>query len=298
MLKDLQSQQIVQIGSDHGYSGPASWSDSGRNLVYLYTDHNVCELRRMNVIGMKPAQHEVIHRCPENSYGKIIFSHDENRVIYAETSKAGPPYSIFELDTVNSKTRRLRQPDRFLAGNTQFDLHPVRNELLISSPNEAQWLEIYRLNLETDELSLLFSLDEYVCCAIWSTTGDRVVMIGEHPAYELISYDLKGRDRTVIYDAPHRISSPARFGKQQAYVYVGGIYNRDIVSYEIGGPLKSVIVDSSVDDRLATVSPDGFYLAYVSDRSGYDDIWVHHLESSGNTRIGSTIGSKHYFDLQ
>ena len=102
------------------------------------------------------------------------------------------PYELFEINLQTQLKKKLNQPEIFLGGNSQFDIHPFENKLLISSPDKQQWEGFYSLNLQTDELTLLFKQDAYICCGIWSHDGERVVLMGEYPAYQLISYDLNG----------------------------------------------------------------------------------------------------------
>ncbi|WP_417450083.1 winged helix-turn-helix domain-containing protein [Kordiimonas sp.] len=296
-IKDLASEDVREVGAKDGFSAGPAWSGSGRFLLYLYTKGDSCALYRLTLEGLDVTARDMVHRCPPNSYGNALFTHDEKRVIYAEASAAGPPYSMYELDLETRTTRRLPQPELVLAGNTEFDLHPTDNKLLISSPDPEQWLAFYSLDLDADRLTPLFRLDEYICCPIWSAEGDRVVMIGEHPAYDLISLDLKGGDRRVLYSAPHRINAPARFGNRGDYVYVGGLMNRDVVVRDIASGAESALVTSSVDDRLPSLSPDGDTLAFVSDRSGRDEIWLHDVAGVKARKLTSGDKRPYYYDL-
>lgn len=301
-LKNLENGESVEIGPPQGFSGPASWSSSGRYIAYVYTEERPdgtisCELHRLIWENGAALKRETVHHCPSGSAGKVIFTHDDDRLIYAEASEAGPPYAIFELNLKNGARRRLPQPLPRFGGNTQFDLHPKRNELLISSPDEDRLLAIYSLNLDTDELRLLFRLDEYACCAVWSPDGERMTLMSEHAAYGLVSYDLKGGDRRVIHQAPHRISGLSR-ADGYGYVYVGGTFNRDIAAYSLAESAQRIVVQSAADDRAPALSPDGARLAFLSDRDGSDDIWSRDLESGVERKLAVNTDHRHFTDLQ
>tara|TARA_R110000868_G_scaffold190550_1_gene434349 strand:- start:1068 stop:3125 length:2058 start_codon:yes stop_codon:yes gene_type:complete len=298
ILKDLETEAVVDISAGEGFSGPASWSDDGRSLVYLYTHRDGrCALHIASVSALTVSDRETVHDCPANSYGRAIFNHEGTKLVYAEASAAGPPYSIFEIDLPSGQIRRLPQPELHLRGNTQFDLHPTRDQILISSPDAERQLAIYALDLATDELRFLFRLDEFACCAVWSEDGQRVVMIGAHPAPALISFDLAGRDRQVIHQTAHRILDVARIAGTPNFVYAGGDVNRDIDRISLTSQTVSEIIISPADDRLARISPDGGNLAYVSQRTGRDEIWLRDVAQGTDRRLTSQGSSNHYFDL-
>lgn len=298
LMKDLQTRVTIPVGPTEGYSGPAHWSDDQTRFVYLYTSGKDCEYRIAYLKEGIISNEKTVYYCSPNSYGKAIFSHDGTKLIFTEATTAGPPYSIFELDLESSSVRRLSQPQLVLGGNSQFDLHPVKDVLLITSPDAAQRLAFYELNLGTDRLTHLFNLDEYMCCAIWGTDGERIVLISEHPSYQLISFDQEGGDRHVIHQAPHRISAPARLKNEQGYVFVGDDSNRDILSCELDGSSLSGLITSSVIDRLPRVSSDGKHLVYVSERTGQEDIWLYDLTTREDTRLTRFNSNSRYFDLQ
>lgn len=297
-LKDLQTLAVTSVGPAEGYSGPAHWSDDQSRLVYLFTDEEHCEYRIIHFDNGDVLHEETVHQCPPNSYGQALFSHDGKKLIFAEATAAGPLYSIFELDLDSFTVRRLPQPPLVLGGNTQFDLHPTRDALLITSPDAAQQLAFYDLNLTNDKLTHLFSLDEYVCCAIWDGDGERIVLIGEHPSYQLISFNRTGQDRRILHQASHRISSPSRLKRAEGYVYVGDDSNQDILSLSLDGSNEAALVTSSVIDRLPRVSPNGNHLAYVSERTGQEDIWLHDLEKGEDVRLTHSESANRYYDLQ
>jgi transcriptional activator of cad operon len=297
-LKDLETEAVVDISEGEGFSGPASWSHDGRSLVYLYTRQDgYCALHIASVSALAVSGHETVHECPANSYGRAIFNHDGTKLFYAEASAAGPPYSIFELDIPSGQSRRLPQPELHLAGNTQFDLHPTRDQILISSPDAERQLAIYSLDIESEELRLLFRLNEFTCCAVWSDDGQRVVLIGEHPASALISFNLAGGDRQIIHQAAHRIHDLARIAGTPHYVYAGGDVNRDIDRIALSGQTVSEIIISPADERLARISPDSSTLAYVSQRTGRDEIWIRDMAQGTDRRLTSQGTPNRYFDL-
>src|SRR3990167_7314832 len=74
-LKDLTTEKTLQIGETEGFSGPASWSPDGQQLVYLYTSKSSCEYRVLTLNNDKVLSSESVYQCPPGSYGKALFDH-------------------------------------------------------------------------------------------------------------------------------------------------------------------------------------------------------------------------------
>ncbi len=295
-LRDLRSGEARRVDYDPGYSGGPSWSSNGRRLVYLYTEAQRCQFREIAVSGLTGSEPKTLHNCPVGSFGLAIYGHQGDKLYYSEAPDGREPYSLFELDIESGDRRRLLQPVPLLRGNTQFDLHPYRDALLISSPDQQQWLNIYELDLANQQLQRLFRLNEYSCCAIWNHDGSRVSLQSENP-YELVSFDLSGADRRVDYRGVQLIGATTRFPNAEDYVFIGASHDADIVAFEDTGLTPATVVNSSVNDHLPAVDPAGRQLVFLSDRSGQYELWVTDLNTGKESRIDSGNGDSYYYGI-
>lgn len=314
MIKRIKDERTIEIehGADMGI-GPANWSKDGQMIVYLAASRQRCQYFIRKIDGLSVSEPELLHNCPAGSYGKIIFTHDNNRLIYSEAPGLDAPYSLFEINRLTHKKKRLNQPKLELGGNSQFDLHPTENRLLVSSPDKQQWEGFYQLDLESDKLTLLFKQDAYICCGIWSHDGKRVVLMGEHPAYQLLSYDLEGEDIEVVYSDTLRLSRPSRHPNGRDYLFVSSQSNVDFNSVKVVSSKKqdanqsktsveksSIIsrLNSSVDDRLATYSPVTGKLAFIGLSTGQEEIWLSKPDDRVPIKLSNFKDSRHYIDLK
>ena len=303
MIKNTADQQNIEINHEEGVGvGPATWSFDGKFIAYLVATPQRCQYFIRGVEGANFGKAKLIHNCPAGSYGKIAFTHDNNRLVYAESEGGSSPYELFEINLQTQLKKKLNQPEIFLGGNSQFDIHPFENKLLISSPDKQQWEGFYSLNLQTDELTLLFKQDAYICCGIWSHDGERVVLMGEYPAYQLISYDLTGADMKIIYSGSRQISWPIRHTNGQDYLFSSGQQNSNIHLYNWSTKTQQVIADASVDDRLAIFSHHQELaqqkIAYVSLASGSEEIWLTEINNGSSKKLTQFNDSRHYVDLK
>lgn len=298
VIKDLYNGKTSEINHPDGLNtGPGDWSKQGDELVYLAASAQRCEYYIVEIKDLTPGEPRLIHRCPVGSYGKILFTHNDQRVVFSENAGAGTPYSIYELDLTTQTKRRLNQPDLYLSGNSQFDLHPHENKLLVSSPDKQQWEGFYALELTTNKLELLFKQDAYICCGIWDHAGENVILMGEHPAYQLLSYDLSGKNKQVIFSGSRRISLPRRFNNQTDYVFLSGDKHTDIHILDLDSGETGSIANDTVDELLATFSTNHQSIGYISMASGKEQVWEYDRLSGERRKITSFTDNRHYLDL-
>jgi len=299
-VKSLIDESAVEI--NHGdetdtWVDSGSWNSDGSHIAYLVTTPNTCQYFIRDFNHLELGEPKLIHNCPAGSYGKIAFTHDDNRLVYSEAAKRGTPFELFELNLATGKKRRLNQPKLFLGGNSQFDLHPKLNRLLISSPDEQQWEGFYSLDLETDELELLFKQDAFICCGRWDHSGERVVLMGEHPATQLVSFDLTGKDKQVLYSGSGQIRVPERHKNGKDYLFPIVHLNQNVNLYQFENQKTEAIVVSSVDDRLATFAHHAKILAYIGLSSGKEEIWLTNYEGSWKKKLTNLAAANHYIEL-
>jgi DNA-binding winged helix-turn-helix (wHTH) protein/Tol biopolymer transport system component len=303
MIKNINDERTIEIQHEKGDGvGPASWSSDGNLLVYLVATPERCQYFIRTIKDLVVGDAKLIHNCSAGSYGKIVFTHDNNRLVFSESEGRGSPYELFEINLLTENKTRLTQPSIFLGGNSQFDLHPSENKLLISSPDKQQWEGFYSLDLETDNLQLLFKQDAYICCGIWNHEGDRVVLMGEHPAYQLLSYDLTGKNREIIYSGSREIKRPTRHANGVDYLFTSGQQNTNVHLFDLATNTQSIIAEASVDDRLATFSNQGKLtnrkIAYVSLTTGHEEIWLTDTASNQPIKLTDFNDNRYYVDLK
>ncbi|MDO6426080.1 winged helix-turn-helix domain-containing protein [Thalassotalea sp. 1_MG-2023] len=298
-IKRIADETVITI-DDHGGMGvgPASWNDEGTKLAYLVGNSSQCQYFIREIDGLTLGKSTLIHNCTAGSFGKILFTHDDNLLVYAENNGAGTPYTLFSIDLKTGKQKRLAQPDIYLGGNYQFDLHPSKNTLLISSPDQQQWEGFYQLDLDTDKLTLLFKLNAYVCCAIWSHDGEHVVMMGEHPANDLLRYDVKGKKVAVIYAGTRVIRAPKRHSNGRDYLFSAGDRNTDLARLSLNTQRQSVIANSSVNERFARVANTSDTIAYISLATGHEEVWLTSLDNQSRSKLTQFDDDRHYVDLR
>ncbi len=299
-LKSLTTQQEVEI--NHGQTknvwvGPADWSNDGSRFVYLVTTPTACQyfVRQFNGLELTPPKH--ILDCPVGSYGKIIYSHNDQQLIYTKSEGPNSPYSIYSFDINTRQSTRLNQPALVLGGNSQFDLHPFDNKLLISSPTKEQWEGFYMLDLDAQTLKLLFKQDAYICCGVWSQDGQGVMLMGPHPARQILRYQLNGQNPQVVFSSNMNLGPPTRHSNGRDYLFSAGLSNSNIHQYRLSDKSSELLLGGSVEERLAVYNHQGSQIAYIGFASGHEEIWLYRPQAGSTIKLSHFNDDRHYLDL-
>lgn len=297
-IKNIYSGEQVEVhhGEENGV-GPGSWNDAGTKLVYLVATQERCQYFIREFDGLEMSEPQLIYTCKPGSFGIIKFTHDDNMLIFSESPGMGKPYSLYSLELDSGSTQWLPQPDIHLGGNNQFDMHPTQNKLLISSPDEQQWEGFYQLDLETQHLSLLFKLNAYICCGIWAHDGEHIVMMGEHPAHEIVQYDLDGSNKTVLFTGPQQLRRPERHSNGVDYAFTAFKNDLNVDEYNISHNQSFSILEDTFDERLAVLSPNANQVAYISLTSGNEELWLYNRDTRKKKKVSQFADGRHYVDL-
>lgn len=316
-LKDLVSNDITELSTEAGSSGNGDWSKDGLRFVYFYHSANSCQIKLIefqgtaagitgqhhttvdnDVMPKKVLQHTTVHQCPVGSYGNVMLSHDGNTLIYSENQGTGTAYQIYLKNLTTGDIRQPAQPPSVLAGNAEFDLHPRLDQLLIASPNHVQQLSYYLLDIPSNQLRHLFNKNNWFCCPVWDQQGETILQTDASPSNQLLRFALDGQQLATVFSTGHGIGKLRRAGDGHSYVYSGWQARREIhVQPQSGGPVTQLIA-SSVSDSLPKISQQQHLLAFVSERSGSREIWLHQLETGQNRKLSEFNHNDWIYDLQ
>lgn len=297
-IKNIARGIVTQLSDNTGDASSASWSVDSANLIYLYNNGSVCQIKRVYLSNNEISKEEVIHNCPISSYGRVAYSHDNTQIIYSEKQTGKQPYLLYTLDIQSGYKQKLNQPATFNAGHIFFDLHPSEDKVLLSTPDEQQWHAFYLLDLKESTFAYLFKKDEYICCAIFDHAGNKIVVMGPYPNESLVEMDFTGNNITKILNSTHLISSVSRITNSTDYIYSGSQLNFDISFYDEKLKTSVVIIDSSVVDRLPAISNDNEQLAYISREASTAQVWLYDVKSNSKKQLTQFADHQHYQDLQ
>ena len=151
--------------------------------------------------------------------------------------------------------------------------------------------------METQKLRLLFELNAYICCGIWSHDGEHVVLMGEHPAREIVQYDLNGKNKSLVYVGPQQLHQPQRHSNGIDYTFNSSHLNLNVDEYNLEKQETKSILNDTFDERLAVLSPNLNQVAYIGLASGNEELWLYNSNTQKSRKVTLFADSRHYLDL-
>jgi Tol biopolymer transport system component len=130
---------------------------------------------------------------------------------------------------------------------------------------------------------------------VWSPDGTQVLFASDRdgtPAFYRASTTGAGGDQLVFRSASPESVFATDWSSSGGVLFHS--YPRGNISLLPLGPGRTptVLVDSPFTDWLATFSPDGRWIAYVSDESGTEEVYVRDLPGTVRHRVSASAGAQ------
>jgi hypothetical protein len=114
--------------------------------------------------------------------------------------------------------------------------------------------------------------------------------------YDLWSIDLTTNEKRKLSDfegAGFITNNSFAWDKSGEAVYLAGgftVYDTDIYKFDFATKVLSPVISSKWSDKIPKMSPDGNSIAFVSNRSGQDELWLYNLTTSQYSQITGEPG--------
>jgi Tol biopolymer transport system component/DNA-binding winged helix-turn-helix (wHTH) protein len=226
----------------------------------------------------------------------LAWSPDSRYIAFADHEQTEQPNVLFLFDRSNAQVRRITSPSN-KGGPTSGDVNAVFspegktiafircpstgiNEVrlldLTSGKDRLVWREFSTdwrpgiLAWHPDHKSLVYVSDRTGISRLW-----RVPLNGGEPQALTVGEDATS---VAVSESAHRLAFTRA-------TYDTNIWRADIQAD--GTIVRTPIVASSRRDEFPQLSPDESKIAFISDRSGFDEIWVANADGSNPVQLSS-----------
>lgn len=272
---------LRQITSGNHDDREPCWSPDGRKIVFSSDRNGSYDIWQNDLITNELNQ---LTSDPANEYNPSVSSDGQMIAFVSEGKDAGICILREDIKTLlHPSTLRLAAPSWNVNGdmilfsayereNTRLMLIDVEDASAteISSdedifPFRAAWI---------NNSTFLYTADGKIKKRILEGTDTEIIPFEavvslDRSAYARKKYDFDDQNEHKTVGITGPIVSPD--GKQVAFSALNDIYVQTI-----GGPLEKITDDPHVDLDPAW-SPDGSTLAYISDRGGKMQLWLHNI---------------------
>jgi len=277
-IRDLHSELIRPL-LQSGYSDKfASWSKDGSELVFTRYGFDSCELLRAKFDPVKVGLSElrVILNCnPDALSTKASFWPDGKGIYYNQADSITAPYNTYSYSFEAERSWQVSSTPPSGKGDYNFKLSHNGRYLAVVRDRNWSGSEIWLYDTQSWETRLLTSLPTPLFGISWSEDDQQVIFRNQHN--QVIAFAIDSGQTHVIAEPALPIMSPLIVPNQGNPVLLavhGSLRARDIGRWSLQGELQQVLVESTYDDFLPAISPDGQQFAFVSNRDGRWQIWL------------------------
>jgi tricorn protease len=261
------------------------WTPDGKAiLVRSMRDATVGVTSRLYTVSVEGGLPAAL---PMPAAGAGDFSPDARRVVYSplfrdfrswKRYEGGRAQDLFVFNLASHEARRIAATPR-----TERDPMWIGDAVYFTSDRDGT-LNLYRWDEANDAVTQLTRGATWD--VRWPGTDHRGRIVYELGG-ELVVYDIAaGMARPIVIDVPDDglASRPSRVavadniedyalspkGERALFVARGDIFTAPIEK----GPTRNLTGTSNAHDKWARWSPDGVKIAFISDRSGEDEVWL------------------------
>jgi eukaryotic-like serine/threonine-protein kinase len=308
LIGENEPQRLTKSAAEE--SGPA-WSADGRWIAFLRSlpgerqgvfmvpaiggpERKVAEVYPVAAVGLFSAG------VAWHPSGKWLAIADRN-------SSADAP-AICLLSTETGEKRQLTSPPPDAVGDGEFAISPDGNRIVFSRSYAGNVQELYLLELTADLMPKapprrITWFNRYSGTPVWMPDG-RSILFASGSSHNLTLWRM---------DVPHLDGASGKaeqapFGQEGAIepavsrqgriAYRQFMFDSDIWRLELrrgkNGPeavgLAKRLISSTRLDHTPRYSPDGKRIAFASDRSGSDEIWISDNDGSNTMQLTSFGG--------
>jgi serine/threonine-protein kinase len=286
---DLRSGETKTLG----LSGVRPHYVSTGHVVYAVVDGSLravpFDVTSLEVTGNPVLALEGVV-AKDSGAANFSISHD-GQLVYVSGNESSVGYQLAWLDHAGQQEVLDLPPRNY----SNARLSPNGMQVLVRIGEETG--EIWVSDVERNTLQRLDAGPDSETSGMWTVDGDRVVFTsprGDGPGLFLRAADGTGDvEHLVTLDAGtalHLWSRPSRVG-QFPFSYQPQSGGRDVAFLSLDGePSWHPVFTMEATEAMATVSPDGRRIAYISNDTGNYEVYVQQFPDGGDRKRISTTG--------
>ena len=261
--------------------GPA-WSPDGRYLAFLRrsaTENGIFIVPALGGAERKLGQTE------HNLFSRLSWSPDGKSLALADRGSPQDRYGIFLVSVEDGGKQKLTSPPG-LSDDMYPAFSPDGRTLAFIRSSRLNSEDIYLISMQGGNLQQLTTDERRIHSFTWTADGREIVFSSNRGGgFSLWRVAVSGGTPERVAVTGQNAYSPAISRQGNRLAYNVSFLDSNIWRFDLsgaGGRLNppTRLIYSTRQDHSPQFSPDGKKIAFVSDRSGSDELWV--CESDGS----------------
>ncbi len=285
---DIYVQNVDRSGlrrlssRENANEGSPAWSPDGQSIAFMRTDL----LSEDSGVFIKPVSGGVERRVtslvPEEHWfqRRLDWSPDGKYLALADASAPGKPLAIFLVSPDDGRRTQITTPVAGTQGDTAPEFSPDGKTLTFLRFGGSDIDDVYSLPVSGGTPTRLTFDNSFISDYAWMPNGRKLAVNTKRSgAIDLWVLPVNGGKPRPANGAAAGAYFIAVSGKQNLLAI--SLWSADTNIWRVdptpGVPAKpelKKIIASTMDDRSGQYSPDGTSIAFRSNQSGADEIWV------------------------
>lgn len=295
-VRPIDVDDVLKLTNDKAPHGSPAWSPDGNRIAFLrYGESpNLCGVYTISALGSGERKVASVSPIREIYDRHVHWSPSGDTIAYVDRPSPEEPFAIYTVTAFGENRRRVTVPPQNFKGDTGPVFSPDGRWIAFRRTTSASVNDIYIVPSIGGQARRLTFDNRFTSAHAWLPGGDEIVFSSNRSgALELWRVKSAG-------GAPHPVPnlgqganflSVARNGSMLAYSR--WFADSNVWKYPISGkgPQAPVrLIASTRSDLSPQYSPDGSKIAFRSERSGGNEIWICDADGSNTRRLTSSNG--------
>ena len=292
-MQSLKSDAPVKLTTQNRFESRPAWSPDGRSLAFIVRDpdHTVHVLvrpvnnNRETEIYAHAASGPWLCDLPRLSWSRdgseIITTAPPSREELTVDRNQSLGCGLLAVNVATHAVRRITHSPSGMLGDLEPSISPDGKTIAFLREVSYGARDLYLVNLNGSNEHRLFDIRDEIEGLAWMPDGKGLLLCARMGAKrkQLLRLEIESGKTTVLQadTAPPALATISADGRHIAFTEY---HQENKVMYLKDGRLETVFDDGTLRQHLV-FSPDGSHIAYSSDRSGQNQIWVSSRDGHG-----------------
>ncbi|HKF42430.1 MAG TPA: LpqB family beta-propeller domain-containing protein [Thermoanaerobaculia bacterium] len=267
-----------------------AWSPDGQKLAFTRATAAGCSILVISSLG--GAEHTA-GPCGDRDYRRLAWSPDGTWLAFSR--RDGRSRLVIELMGVETgEQRAVTRPPEGILGDSSPSFSPDGDWLAFTRNITEGVSDVFTVGLDGNGEKRLTFDDRDTMGVGWSADGKSLVFSSSRAGiYSLWRVAASGGEPTFVAGGGVKIKHPSSSRGRDSIAFENWLYELNLWTVPTGGGAPRPLTRTTDQWNFQPeVSPDGRRIAFVSTRSGSEEVWVADADGSSPRRLTSFGGAR------
>ena len=295
-VRAVDGDTLTRLTSDPAPHGSPVWSPDGSHLAFLRYGESpiLCGVYSIPVTGGPERKVAAISPLRDIYDRHLDWAPRGDVIAFADRGSAEEPFSIYTVSPTNGTRRRITNPPRKSKGDTGPVFSPDGRFICFRRTISAGVNDIFVVASDGGAERRLTSDNRFTSAHAWTPRGGEIVFSSNRGgALELWRIRARGGAPRLVSNVGQGANFLAIARNAPLLAYSRWFADTNIWRYSLDGKIGDApvaLISSTRYDVNPQYSPDARRIAFRSQRSGSDEIWVSDADGTHQRALTSSSG--------